>query len=437
MKKPIAHPIAALFLIAGLLNFVTACGGGSSSPPANPPSISNPSPSDTGSTTPGATNPPPPPDTSSPLGTGPADCVDGKADEFACRGIALEKRVGLDTMEGVQGNDLWGWADPDTGREYALMGMTDGTAFVDISEPQSPVYLGRLPTVTRESTWRDIKVYRDHAYIVADDAGAHGMQVFDLKRLRNASGTQEFSEDVLYDGFENSHNLAVNEATGFIYAVATNTCSGGLHMMNITTPNNPMFAGCHDTTHTHDTQCVAYNGPDADYRGREICFSSAEDQFEIVDVTDKSAPLTLSSTTYPQLAYVHQGWLTEDHRYFLLGDELDEQNFDLSTRTHVLDVSDLDAPAHLYAHDLGTRATDHNLYVRGNRVYEANYTTGLRVLEFGDLAGQEIEEIAFFDTFPEDDSPKLGGAWSVYPFLPSGTLIVSDIQGGLFVLSMQ
>ena len=445
VKKPTAHPRTAAFLIALLLNFVTACGGGSSPPPADPPSVMNPSPSDSGSdsgSTPGSTTPPPPSDPSPPpppvaLGTGPADCVDGTADGFACMGIALEKRVGLDTMEGIAGNDLWGWADPDTGNEYALMGMSDGTAFVDVTNPQSPVYLGRLPTVTRESIWRDIKVYRDHAYIVADDAGAHGMQVFDLKRLRNASGTQEFSEDVLYDGFENSHNLAVNEATGFIYAVATNTCGGGLHMMNITTPNNPMFAGCHDAAHTHDTQCVVYNGPDADYRGREICFSSAESQFEIVDVTDKSAPLTLSSTTYPQLAYVHQGWLTEDHRYFLLGDELDEQNLDLSTRTHVLDVSDLDAPAHLYAHDLGTQATDHNLYVRGNRVYEANYTTGLRVLEFGDLAEREIEEIAFFDTFPDDDSRSFSGAWSVYPYLPSGTIIVSDIQNGLFVLRMQ
>ena len=439
MKKPIAHPIAPLFLIAGLLNVVAACGGGSGSPSAPappPPSNPLPPPPDPGSGgNPGSGTDPGAP--SEPLGAGPADCVNGAASDFACDGIALESRVALDTMEGSAGNDIWGWADPDTGREYALMGMTDGTAFVDITNPQGPVYLGRLPTETRDSVWRDIKVFRDHAYIVADGAGAHGMQVFDLKRLRNASGTQEFSEDVLYDGFENSHNLAINEATGFVYAVATNTCGGGLHMINIKTPNNPLFAGCHDTVHTHDTQCVVYNGSDTDYRGREICVSSNEDHVEIVDVTDKSAPLTLSSTKYPQLAYVHQGWLTEDHRYFLLGDELDEQNFNLSTRTHVFDISDLDTPEHLYAHALDTQATDHNLYVRGNRVYEANYTTGLRVLEFGDLAARDIREIAFFDTFPEDDSVKLSGAWSVYPFLPSGTIIVSDIQNGLFVLKMQ
>ena len=155
--------------------------------------------------------------------------------------------------------------------------------------------------MTRESVWRDIKVHRDHAYIVADGAGAHGMQIFDLKRLRNASGTQEFSEDVLYDGFENSHNLAINEATGFAYAVSTDTCDFGLHMIDIRTPNNPMFAGCHDAARVHDTQCVVYAGPDAGHRGREICFNSNEDHFEIADVTDKSAPLTLSTLDYEQL----------------------------------------------------------------------------------------------------------------------------------------
>lgn len=369
--------------------------------------------------------------------SGPQSCTGGSAGGFSCMGISLESRLAPESMEGTMGNDLWGWTDSETGKEYALMGMFNGTAFVDVSDPQRPRFLGRLPTETVAAPWRDIKVYRNHAYIVADGAGAHGMQVFDLTRLREVSGPAEFSPDMLYDGFEHAHNLAINEETGFAYAVSTDTCSRGLHMMNIQTPINPMFAGCHDAATTHDTQCVVYTGPDAEHRDREICFSSNEDNFEVVDVTDKSAPVTLSTSTYPQLAYVHQGWLTEDHRYFLLGDELDETNLGLSTRTQVFDVSDLDAPVHLYAHDLGTRATDHNLYVRGNRVFEANYSTGLRVLEFGDLAEEEIEEIAWFDTFPDDDGPDLQGAWSVYPYLPSGTILVSDIQRGLFVLSME
>ena len=372
-----------------------------------------------------------------PLSSGPAACTDGAADDFSCSGISLLSRVSLSDMDGHAGNDLWGWADAETGNEYALMGMTNGTAFVDVSDPESPVFLGRLPTHTEASDWRDIKVYRDHAYIVADQAGAHGMQVFDLTRLRGLSGPQTFAAEVVYGDFENAHNLAINEETGFAYAVGSNTCGHGLHIVDIGTPNNPMFRACHDVARTHDTQCVVYRGPDADHTGREICFSSNEDHLAVVDVTDKDAALTLSSSTYPDTGYVHQGWLTEDRRFFLLGDELDEQNHGVPTRTHMFDISDLDAPRYLFAHELDTVATDHNLYVLGDRVFEANYESGLRVLEFGSLAEREISEVAFFDTFPQGDDVAFAGAWSVYPFLPSGTVIVSDIANGLFVLALQ
>ena len=277
-----------------------------------------------------------------------------------------------DNVAGVTGNDLWGWTDPQTGREYALMGLSNGTAFVDVTEPQSPLFLGRLPTHTTAALWRDIKVYRDHAYIVAGGAGEHGMQVFDLTRLRGVSGPQTWAADVHYGDFGHSHNLAIDEQSGFAYSASTNTCEGGLHIINLATPNNPLFAGCHNVTRTHDTRCVVYEGPDTAYQGRQICVSSNEDRVEVVDVTEKGAPLSLSSVTYPEMRYVHQGWLTEDHRYFLLGD----------------------------------------------------------------LASRDMSEIAYFDTYPESDGPGTEGAWSVYPYLPSGTILVSDIDNGLFVLSM-
>jgi choice-of-anchor B domain-containing protein len=382
--------------------------------------------------------PPPPPPPSEPprtWGTGPDACIEGMAGDFPCSGVDLRKRVPLAAMGGNFGNDLWGWADPDTGREYALMGMDNGTAFVDVTDPEAPVFLGRLPTRTFSSTWRDIKVYRNHAYIVADGAGAHGMQVFDLTRLRGLTGPQTFSPDRMYLEFAKAHKIAVNEDTGFAYAVGTNRCGGGLHMIDIRTPNNPMFAGCHGPPYTHDAQCVTYHGPDARFAGREICFSANETHVAIVDVTVKSSPVTLAEIVYPELGYVHQGWLTEDHRYFLLGDEFDEVQFGTPTRTHVFDFAELSSPQYLYAYEAETRAPDHNLYVLGNRVFQANYTAGLRVLEFGDLAAAEIEEIAFFDTYPANDTPVFNGAWSVYPYLPSGTLLVSDIQSGLFILT--
>jgi choice-of-anchor B domain-containing protein len=402
----------------GNLAFVTltiiigGCGGGGNGAPAG--------------------SPPPPT-----LSSGPEVCAGGNAGDFPCLGISLRRRLSLQSMDGTAGNDIWGWLDTASGNEYALMGMANGTAFVDITDPDNPIFLGRLPTQTVNATWRDIKVYQDHAYIVADNAGAHGMQVFDLTRLRGLVAPQTFSVDVSYGNFENAHNIAINEDTGFAYAVGTNTCGGGLHIIDIRTPNNPLFAGCYSDAETHDTQCVTYQGPDADHLNSEICASSNENHVEIVDVTVKSAPVRVSAATYAQLGFVHQGWLTEDHQFFLVGDELDESNFAVPTRTHVFDVTDLDAPAYVFAYEAATASIDHNLYILGNRVFQANYTSGLRVLEFGNLANRELAEIAFFDTFPSSGAANFDGAWSVYPYFPSGTIIVSDRINGLFILSLQ
>jgi len=358
------------------------------------------------------------------------------AGNHSCSGISLRKRVSLNDMGGRSGNDVWGWVDPSTGKEYALMGLNNGVSFVDVSDPENPIIIGRLPTQTSASNWRDIKVYQNFAYVVADGAGAHGMQVFDLSRLENAVRPATFAADI-YRDFENAHNIAINEDTGFAYVVGSNTCNEGLHMIDITLPLNPMFAGCHSAFEIHDTVCVVYQGPDAAYLGREICFNSAKDRIEIIDVTNKSATTTLGMTGYPNLAFVHQAWLTEDQRYLFVNDEIDEGNIGGPTRTFVIDIADLDAPTHVFTYEAPTSSRDHNLYVLGNRMYQANYTTGLRVLEFMDPGLGEISEVAHFDTFPANDSRAFDGAWSVYPYLPSGNIIVSDSSNGLYILTLQ
>jgi choice-of-anchor B domain-containing protein len=387
----------------------------------------------------GTVGPPPPPPPVPPAGlaTGPAGCVGGLAADFNCSGIDLRRRVANADMGGGDGNDIWGWVDPLNNDEYALMGLTTGTAFVNVTDPENPVVVGTLPTETVESPWRDIKVYQDHAFIVADAAGAHGVQVFDLTRLRGAAAPQDFTPDAVYGGITNAHNIAINEDAGFLYAVGTNTCNEGLHIVDITTPLNPMFTACLDDADTHDTQCVSYIGPDADHANSNICISSNGNSVGIADVTDPAAPVTLSTTQYPDNGFAHQGWLTDDHRFFLLGDELDEINLGVPTRTLIFDVSDLDAPAFVSAYEAATSSIDHNLYVLGNRVYQANYTSGVRVLEFSDLANSMIGEVAFFDTFPAGNNAVFDGTWSVYPYLPSGNIIASDISNGLFILTPQ
>lgn len=367
-------------------------------------------------------------------------CRGGMADIFPCRNVNLLSFLRLADIGGGNGNDLWGWTDPLSGKEYALVGRSNGTAFVDVSDPMNPIYLGNLPTHEGQtSTWRDIKVYQNRAYIVADQVDSHGMQVFDLTQLRNVeSPPVTFTPTSRYTEFNRAHNVAINEATGFAYAVGSDTCAGGLHMIDLKGIGGPTFAGCFQADgYTHDVQCVIYEGPDVDHKGKEVCFASNEDSVTIVDVSTKETPAMLSRTEYLQngeLGYTHQGWLTEDQRYFVHDDELDELGQGHNTRTYTWDVSDLDQPTVAGFYDAAQPSIDHNQYIKDQHTYQANYNRGLRILEISDPASGHLTEVAYFDTFPEGDATSFGGAWSTYPFFDSGIVMVSDISRGLFIL---
>lgn len=377
-------------------------------------------------------------------------CVEGMAGAFACNNVDLLSFLPLASIGDTLLNDIWGWTDPETGHEYALVGRQNGVSFVDVTDPVNPVYVGDLPKTagTPTTIWRDIKVYEHFALVVADNAGDHGVQIFDLRQLRNVSDPPEtFSESARYGGIRSAHNIVVNESAGFAYAVGSSSelCGPGLHMIDVRDPLNPSFAGCfaangtgrHGTGYTHDAQCVMYEGPDPDYSGREVCMAANETALNIVDVTDKENPFEVARASYPNVQYAHQGWLTEDHRYLLMDDELDEVIGDTAggaarTRTIVWDVIDLDDPQVDTLYLAQTTSIDHNQYVVDGRAFQANYTSGLRVLDVSNPS--ELNEIAFFDTYPEGDGIGFDGAWSVYPFFESGNVVVSSINEGLFVL---
>jgi choice-of-anchor B domain-containing protein len=388
----------------------------------------------------------------SPIVGGQVDCAGNKANMFGCNDVDLLSFLPVSAIgggRGVQVNDMWGWTDPRTGHEYALIGRIDGTAFVDVTDPLHPVYVGQLPKTAAAhiSVWRDIKVYKNYAFIVSDGAGNHGVQIFDLTRLRNARNMPvTFTEDAHYDRIHSAHNIVIDTATGFAYTVGNSsggeTCGGGLHMINIQDPRHPAFAGCFadpatgraGTGYTHDAQCVVYHGPDRRYQGHEICFNSSETALGIADVTDKAHPKALARGTYPNVGYTHQGWLTEDQRYFYMDDELDElQGLTDGTRTLIWDVTDLEDPVLAAQYVSKDRATDHNLYVRGHYVYESNYVSGLRILDISNP--KQPVEVGYFDTFPVgEDAPGFDGSWSNYPFFKSGTIVVTSMTEGIFML---
>ena len=386
----------------------------------------------------------------------------GSADQFGCDQVDVLSFMPLEqiggTDRGIETNDVWGWTDPQTGREYALVGRTDGTSFIDISNPTAPVYLGNLQKTAGSQTnsWRDIKVYANHAFIVADGAGQHGMQVFDLTRLRDVRDAPvEFDVDALYEGIASAHNIVINEEVGRAYAVGANsggeTCGGGLHMIDISDPLNPTFEGCFQDTNTgfartgysHDAMCMTYDGPDTEHVGKEICFGSNENALSIADVTDPNNTVALSNASYPGVAYAHQGWITPDGRYFYMNDEGDEGNNQqqvangqaeefAGTRTLIWDVSDLDDPVMIKEHFGETLTIDHNLYIVDNLMYQSNYVSGLRVLDISDP--ENPVEVGYFDTVPWDESVVFDGSWSNYPFFESGTVVVSSGKEGVFFL---
>ena len=400
-----------------------------------------------------------------------ATCIDGFAKipgtdyEYSCLNYDLMGRITLEEMDAEAGNDCWGWTDSTTGREYAIMGVNNGTSFIDITDSTSPIYLGKLPTATVDSSWRDMKVYNDHVYIVSE-AGDHGLQVFNLANLRGIDSEQVFSANYTDKSFGQAHNIAINEDSGYAYIAGART--KGIYALNLSNPLAPKLElEGSQFGYSHDAQIVNYKGPDQDHFGKEIYIGSNENKVDIVDVTDKSEPKLISTFLYDH-QYTHQAWLTDDHKYALLGDELDEvdSNYELKadakTRTVIIDLSDLDKPSLHHDYEAETKAIDHNGYVKGTEFFLASYTAGLRVLDILNIDQKSISEIGFFNTFidhndsglpnsttvksqdPDGDhsgkkgnSSAFNGAWSVYPFFKSENIIISDINSGLYIVKKQ
>jgi choice-of-anchor B domain-containing protein len=364
-------------------------------------------------------------------------CVDGFAGGFPCDRVDLLGFLSLAEIEAqANTNDIWGWTHITTGREFALIGKNNGTAFVEVTDPVNPVYIGSLPTHTTNSLWRDIKVFADYAFIVAE-AGEHGMQVFDLNRLVNATDLPiTFDADAHYNLFGRAHNIAINEESGFAYAVGSQTFAGGLHIVDINDPLNPVIAGDFaEDGYTHDTQVVIYSGPDLDYCGQEIAFCANENTVTIVNVTDKLDTYAIAIEGYTTSAYTHQCWLTEDQKYLLVNDELDEmQGIAPTTFTYIFDVQDLDNPFLLETYEGTTPSIDHNLYVKWNMVFQSNYRSGLRILDASRVSEGSMVEVGYFDVIPSDDNPTFQGSWSNYPYFESGIVLLTDMFGGFFVV---
>ena len=366
-----------------------------------------------------------------------AKCENGLAGIYPCNDYDLLTHIPIEEIGGpnTSGNDCWGWVDPETNKEYALMATNKGVTFVDITDPANAQVLGTLKTRTENSSWRDVKVFNSFAYIVSE-ATDHGVQAFNLTKLRDVINPPvEFTSDREYAYIKSAHNIFINENSGFAYVVGTPDYQGGPIFLDINDPFSAIESGNYaDDGYSHDVQVVTYNGPDTDYIGKEILIGSNENEVAIIDVTDKANPQKISTISYSNIGYTHQGWFTEDFKYFLLGDELDERDFGTNSRTIIFNFTDLDNPVYHMDYLGPTAAIDHNGYIKDNIFYQANYTGGVRMIDISDIENKNLTEVGFFDTFPDNNNTSFNGAWNVYPFLPSGNIIISDINRGLFVI---
>jgi choice-of-anchor B domain-containing protein len=346
---------------------------------------------------------------------------------FQAEGVTLMAWLPLEELGVTKGNDCWGYTSP-SGREYALFGANTGTHVVEITVPSDPAHVAVIPGPL--SLWRDIKVYGTRAYAVSE--GGEGIQVIDLTNVD--AGVVNLTNTVLSGGSISTHNVAIDTESGYLYR-----CGGagnGLRIYSLANPDSPAFVGAWQDRYVHDAQVKTFtSGP---YAGRQIAFCCSgfnggfqETGLSIVDVTDKSNPVHVGQVAWPGAAYSHQAWLSEDGELLFVDDELDEKG-GFPTTTYVIDVSDIAQPTFAGSFTNGNLAIGHNLYVKGDVLYEANYRSGLRVFDVSDpLAGHEI---AYFDSDPDSDGATFNGMWSNYPYFSGGKVIGSDLERGLFVL---
>jgi len=384
-------------------------------------------------------------------------CISNQAGDFPCNNIDLLAHVALAdfSTNPADANDIWGHYDLNNGKEYALIGLQNGIGIVDVSKPADPQV---ITTISSQPTiWRDIKVYQkfnaaqnrwqSYAYVTADNASV-GLLIIDLSDLPNSAvvvntdTTDIRAHNVYLSNVDYSTGASLSGTSPYLHIAGSNRNGGAFNSYSLSNPISPTSVFkpldatggdySHDvssmviTDSRKDTQCV--NGG----QNCEIFFDFNENNFQLWDKTDNTDPQRLSLTTYNNARYVHSGWYTEDKLVMIVHDELDEQSVGLNTTVRFFEISDLSAPNPIATWTGPTRAIDHNGFVRGNRYYMSNYERGITVLDITDPTTPV--EVGFFDTYPANDSASFNGAWGIYPFLPSGNILVSDINSGLYIL---
>jgi choice-of-anchor B domain-containing protein len=301
-------------------------------------------------------------------------------------------------------NDCWGYTAPG-GREYAFLGVRNGTSILDITDAPAVREVAFIPGPT--STWKDIKTYRTYAYVVTESSG--GMQILDLSQLPDTVTLAS-----TYTGFQTSHNISIDTARAMLYAEGNGPGPGTepVRALSLSDPVNPVQVSafgveCHDIFARNGTVYVSEGNSHS---------------IGIYDLSTPSAPSFIARFTIPTNGYVHNAWPTEDGRYLMTTEET------FGRTVKLWDIDRIDS-VQLTGQYLASAAMAHNTHIKGHYAYISHYAQGLRIVDISDPAN--IVEVGHYDTFSGSGL----GAWGAFPFFSSGKVLVSDVETGLYVVN--
>ncbi len=307
-------------------------------------------------------------------------------------------------------NDIWGYVAPD-GREYAILGGRQNTYVVDCTNPRQPVLRGTFPSNLSgwsSSTWRDIRTYRNYAYVVTEGGG--GMQILDLSNPDQPTYVRTFT----LTGWTNTHNIAIDTVNGRAYPCGASNV--GTPVLDIATdPANPTRIAGYTAQYVHDLHIQ---------NGFAFLAEINRSTFRIVDVANLP---TITSVGSIAVSACHNAWATRDDRYAITTSETTNGNGYI----RVFDIGNRASPQLISSYRTGaTNTSVHNAYVRDRVIHAAYYSEGYRCVDLSDP--MQPLELGYYDTHTSTSG--YNGAWGCYAFQPSGTIYISDISNGLFVL---
>ena len=312
-------------------------------------------------------------------------------------------------------SDIWGHVDA-TGNEYALVGTEDGTSIVDISIPSAPVEVFFSPGAT--TIWRDLKVWNDHVYITNDNGGG-GMKIIDLSNLPGpiTAGDVYVHTGTFYP-FTIAHDVYIDE-NGYAYVMGADYAEGGAIILDLNPdPKIPVEVGLYDDYYLHDGMV----------RNDTLWGGAILDGFfTVIDVSNKAAPVTMQTQNTPSF-FTHNCWISDDGKTLFTTDEKSNgylASYDVSNLSNITELDRVQSSP-------GQLVIPHNTFVVGDYLVTSYYRDGVTIHDVSNPSN--MVEVGNYDTSPAFSGDGFNGCWGVYPYLPSGLIIASDIENGLFIL---